>query len=169
MQIVEKDINSLVPYENNPRQNEGAVQFVANSIKEFGFRVPIIVDADNVIVAGHTRLLAAKELGLETVPCVVASDLTPQQVKAFRLADNKVAEASGWDYEKLEQELADIMNPEELDELQQELEGIDMTQFGFADSGTDNLQDIFEDAPQSHHEKKPKTVCCPHCGETFEI
>ena len=125
LQIVEKDINSLVPYENNPRQNEDAVQLVANSIKEFGFRVPIIVDADNVIVAGHTRLLAAKELGLEKVPCTVVTDLTPQQVKAFRLADNKVAEASGWDYEKLEQELADIMNPEELDELQQELEGIE--------------------------------------------
>lgn len=92
MNIIEIDINELKVYENNPRNNEQAVDKVAASIEEFGFKVPIIIDRDHVIIAGHTRLLAAKELGLEKVPCIVADDLTPEQVKAFRLADNKVSE-----------------------------------------------------------------------------
>jgi len=81
---------------------------VAESIKEFGFKVPIIVDKDNVIVAGHTRLRAAKKLGMKTVPCIVADDLTPEQIKAFRLADNKVSEFSEWDMDLLTSELKEI-------------------------------------------------------------
>lgn len=84
MQIIEKMVDDLKPYENNPRHNEQAVAYVVNSIKEFGFKVPIVVDADGVIVAGHTRLLAAKELGMQKVPCIVADDLTETQIKAFR-------------------------------------------------------------------------------------
>lgn len=117
MQIVEKELGELRPYENNPRKNEAAVEYVANSISEFGFKVPIVVDKDGVIVAGHTRYLAAKQLGLETVPTIVADDLTPEQVKAYRLADNKVAEIAVWDFGMLEDELSQL--------------DIDMADFGF--------------------------------------
>lgn len=101
-------IEQLTPYENNPRLNDGAVDAVASSIERFGFKVPIVIDTDNVIVAGHTRWKAAMKLGLKEVPCIVADDLTPEQVRAFRLADNKVGELAEWDFSKLERELADI-------------------------------------------------------------
>jgi site-specific DNA-methyltransferase (adenine-specific) len=127
-------ITEIKPYKNNPRINDGAVDAVAASIKEFGFRVPIIVDADNVIVAGHTRLKAAQKLGLSEVPVIVADDLTPEQVRAFRLADNKVGEIAEWDFEKLEEELKSL--------------NIDMSQFGFdiAEdvSGGEVIEDDFD-------------------------
>jgi len=108
MQIVEKKVTELKAYEKNPRKNDNAVGPVAESIKEFGFKVPIIIDKDNVIVAGHTRLKAAKRLKLKTVPCIVADDLTPDQIKAFRLADNKVSEFAEWDMDFLTPELKEI-------------------------------------------------------------
>lgn len=118
MTIIEKKISEIREYENNPRHNEGAVEAVAASIREFGFKVPIIIDSDGVIVAGHTRKKAAEHLGLDVVPCVVADDLTPEQVKAFRLADNKTAELAEWDMKKLAEELQGISD-------------IDMDIFGF--------------------------------------
>lgn len=102
MKIIYKDIDSLIPYENNPRKNDKAVKYVAESIKQFGFKIPIIIDKNNVIVAGHTRRKAAKKLKLKEVPCVVADDLTEEEIKAFRVADNKVAEKSEWDFEILD-------------------------------------------------------------------
>ena len=127
MNIIEKNINEITPYENNPRFNDDAVEMVANSIREFGFKNPIIVDKNNVIVAGHTRLKARKKLKLKTVPVIVADDLTEEQIKAFRLADNKVAEFSTWDMQALMAELEGI-------------EGIDMDDFGFdLDFGIDDL------------------------------
>lgn len=162
MQVIEKQVAELVPYENNPRHNEDAVKFVASSIQQFGFKVPIVISPDNVIIAGHTRVLAAKELGMATVPCVIADDLTEEQMKAFRLADNKVAEASGWDWDKLEQELF---------EIQSSTESIDMSDFGFEITAEeDNLDKFFEDTGSvKSTEEKTKTVTCPHCGMTFEI
>lgn len=112
------DINALKPYPSNPRKNEHAIEPVANSIREFGFKQPIVVDKNNTIIAGHTRLLAAKELGLTEVPVIVADDLTPEQVKAYRLADNKTGELAGWDFEQLDIELGNIAD-------------IDMSRFGF--------------------------------------
>ena len=117
MKIVNKKVDDLIPYENNPRYNDEAVEYVANSIKEFGFKVPIIIDKNNVIVAGHTRYKASLELGLEEVPTIVADDLTEEQVKAFRLADNKVSEKAEWNFNMLDAELADL--------------DIDMEDFGF--------------------------------------
>lgn len=117
MEIIEKRVDDLFPYGRNPRHNDVAVEAVANSIKEFGFKVPIVVDSHNVIIAGHTRLKAAKQLELETVPCIIADDLTEEQVKAFRLADNKVGEIAMWDLDLLTMELESI--------------DIDMTEFGF--------------------------------------
>ena len=118
MQIIEKSITEITPYEKNPRKNDEAVEYVANSIKEFGFKVPIVIDKDGVIVAGHTRYKAAQELGLEKLPCIIADDLTEEQVKAFRLADNKVGELAEWDFDLLNDELDGIFD-------------IDMSDFGF--------------------------------------
>lgn len=118
MQILEIATTELIEYDSNPRKNDEAVQYVAASIREFGFKVPVIVDKNNVIVAGHTRLKAAKFLGLDSVPCIVADDLTDEQVQAFRLADNKVSEFAEWDEELLALELSEIID-------------IDMTDFGF--------------------------------------
>lgn len=118
MHIIEKSLQQLQPYEKNPRKNDGAVQAVANSIREFGFKVPLVIDKNHVIIAGHTRYKAALQLGMETVPCVIADDLTEEQIKAFRIADNKVGEIAEWDYNMLESELA-------------EMESIDMKLFNF--------------------------------------
>ena len=108
MQIYDKRLDEIKPYENNPRHNDNAVDAVANSIREFGFKVPIVVDSEGVIVAGHTRYKAAKKLGLDKVPCIIADDLTDEQVRAFRLADNKVGELATWDLDTLKVELDNI-------------------------------------------------------------
>ncbi|HDT7379380.1 TPA: ParB N-terminal domain-containing protein [Enterococcus faecalis] len=120
MDIKVQKTEDLIPYEKNPRHNEDAITAVAKSIEKFGFKVPIVVDASNVIVNGHTRLKAAKYLGLKEVPTIIADDLTPEQIKAFRLADNKVGEIATWDEELLNAEL------DELADLD-----FDMTEFGF--------------------------------------
>ena len=108
IKIVEKDAAELIPYENNARINDEAVEFVANSIAEFGFKNPIIIDANNVIIAGHTRLKAAQSLGITKVPCIIADDLTEEQIKAFRIADNSTSQVAQWDMQKLLSELQDI-------------------------------------------------------------
>ena len=116
IKIIEKSIDELIPYENNARINDNAVESVAKSIKEFGMKNPIIIDKDNVIVAGHTRLKALKSLGIEKAPCIIVDDLTEEQIKAFRIADNSTAQIADWDLEKLNKELASI--------------DLDMTMFG---------------------------------------
>jgi ParB family transcriptional regulator, chromosome partitioning protein len=151
MQIINKSIKELTPYEKNPRKNQEAVKYVANSIKEFGFKVPIVIDAEGVIVAGHTRVLAAKQLGLKEVPCIVADDLSEEQVKAYRLADNKTAEIAEWDIELLNTELLDLEA------------NFDMADFGF---------EIFPPAgviPESNKELDEDEMAntsheCPKCG-----
>lgn len=157
MKIIDKKINELKEYENNPRNNDGAVAAVAESIKQFGFKVPIIIDSDGVIIAGHTRRKAAEMLGLDKVPCVIADDLTEEQIKAFRLADNKTAELAGWDFAKLEAEL------EELTALD-----VDMAKFGFVMNDDINIDDFFTEAEEKK-EKEPKKIQCPCCGEWFEV
>lgn len=127
MNIIEQNIEKLIPYENNPRNNDDAVDQVAESIKEFGFQQPIVVDKENVVIVGHTRLKAAKRLGLKKVPVVVADELTDEQAKAYRLADNKTNELASWKFELLDEELLGIGQ-------------IDMGKFGFdMASLTDNL------------------------------
>lgn len=149
MQIEEVNINELTPYSNNPRNNDAAVDAVAASIKEFGFKVPIIIDKDNVIVAGHTRLKAALKIGLEKVPCIKADDLTPEQLKAFRLADNKVGELATWDFDKLEEELT------ELDSLNLDFE---MSDFGFdvSENRGGDLENVIEDDYDEEPPEDPK-------------
>ena len=108
MRVQQRIITDIKPYEQNPRINDAAVDVVAASIREFGFRQPIVVDEEGVIIVGHTRFKAAQELGLEEVPVHVAQGLTPAQVKAYRLADNKTGELAEWDYDLLPIELADL-------------------------------------------------------------
>lgn len=135
MQIIEKPLSEIRPYENNPRNNDAAVQYVANSLREFGWKQPIVIDRDGVIIAGHTRWKAAKKLGLKTAPCVMADDLTEDQVKAYRLADNKVGEIAEWDFDALEKEL---------DEIE-----LDMSEFGFELEDEEEPAEIVEDeAPE---------------------
>lgn len=146
MDILNLGLEEIKPYEKNPRNNDNAVDAVAASIREFGFKVPIIIDKDNIIVAGHTRYKAAKKLGLKTVPCIKADDLTDEQVKAFRLADNKVAEQADWDFELLNEELETIT--------------MDMDQFGFdlpEDDDEETQTEIIEDdVPDVPEEPKSK-------------
>lgn len=157
MKIVNIKVKDLKVYESNPRNNEPAIEAVVNSIKEFGFKVPLIITKDNVIVAGHTRRLAAEQLGLKEVPCIVADDLTPEQIKAYRLADNKTAELAEWDFTLLEKEL------EELTAFD-----VDMSQFGFDES-------LFEDEEPTKTYKNEELSEeefaeenyqheCPRCG-----
>ena len=152
MEIINKKIEELKPYENNPRRNDEAVKYVAESIKEFGFKVPIVVDKNNVIVAGHTRYKASKKLGLKEVPCIVADDLTDEQIKAFRLADNKVSEYAEWDIDILNKELMSF-------------ETIDMTEFGFElDDETEPPAEVEEvDIPEIMEEAISKP------GEIYQL
>ena len=127
MNILMLAVGSIAPYGKNPRKNDEAVKYVAESIKQFGFKVPIVIDKNNIIVAGHTRWKAAKKLGLKEVPCIVADDLTDEQIKAFRLADNKVAEKAEWDFDLLAIEMDELLD-------------FDMTVFGF--------EEVLEDEPE---------------------
>ena len=142
-EITLKKLDEIKPYDKNPRNNEAAVQLVANSIKEFGFKVPIVVDKAGVIVCGHTRYKAAHLLGLDEVPCIVADDLTPAQIRAYRLADNKVAEASQWDFENLADEMAGLAD-------------FDMTAFGFAELGDiePDVDEEYKDMPECKNENQ---------------
>ena len=128
-------ISEILPYAKNPRKNEKSVKFVKESIRQFGFKVPIIIDSKREIVCGHTRLLAAKSLGLSEVPCIVADDLTDEQIKAFRLADNKVGEFSDWDLDLLNNELSEIAE-------------IDMGDFGFDLSEVEEKEVVEDEVPE---------------------
>ena len=143
MDVIEKKLKDIKPYEKNPRKNDSAVDAVSNSIREFGFKVPVVIDKDGVIVCGHTRYKAAKKLGLKAVPCVVADDLTDEQIKAYRLADNKVSELAEWDFNILGEELEGIFD-------------IDMSDFGF-----DLTEE--EDAQTEREDLSDKV------GETYEV
>lgn len=142
MEIKNIKLDELIPYEKNPRLNDKAVKYVAESIKEFGFKVPIVIDKNNVIVAGHTRYKASIELGLTEVPCIVANDLTEEQVKAFRLADNKVGEIAEWDFNLLAEEL-------------QGIDDLDMEAFGFEMPKND--EEVEEDEYDVELPKEPKS------------
>ena len=152
MKTVDIAIEQIKPYEKNPRHNENAVEAVAQSIKQFGFQQPLVLDKNYVIIVGHTRFKASQELGLKTVPCVIADNLTEEQVKAYRLADNKVGELATWDFEMLRAELDEIPD-------------IEMTDFGFdlegVDIDWDNVGELDED---SYEEPKKDMLQCPNCS-----
>jgi site-specific DNA-methyltransferase (adenine-specific) len=155
LQVVERKLKDIKPYERNPRKNKRAVAAVKRSIEEFGFRVPIIVDGNNVIIAGHTRYQAAKELGFDTLPALDGSDLTPEQVKAYRIADNRTGDFADWDAELLNAEVADI--------------SIDLDWLELSDLGVGaDFAPGSEEEQGNLSEKTPVMVVCPHCGQEFE-
>lgn len=157
IKIIEKDIDELIPYENNARINDKAVDIVANSIKEFGFKNPCIIDKDNVIVAGHTRVLALKKLGIKKVPCIVADDLTEEQIKAFRIADNSSAQVAEWDMDKLMKELETI--------------DYDMEKFGLSEQMAEiekiieNNKEVEEDNFEAELPEEPKS----QLGDIYQL
>ena len=178
-QIIYKRPQDITPYENNPRKNDRAVPYVMESIQRFGFKVPIVIDRNNIVVNGHTRLKAALKLGLAEVPCIVADDLSEDQIKAFRLADNKVSEFAVWDTDK----------------LLEELEGLSALDFDIQAIGFEpldvNIDEFFQEqspapvqqAPQAAAAQEParpvvagdendhpqRFIKCPHCGEMIEV
>lgn len=160
MKIEQWDIDRVRPYERNPRRNDKAVQAVAESIREFGFRQPIVVDSGGVIVVGHTRYKAALKLGLKTVPVHVAADLTPQQARGYRLADNRTAENAEWDVDLL---------PIELGELRDE--GFDLKLAGFSDKElAEYLREFDTDLDDGDADADAAdTVRCPKCGHEFPV
>ena len=152
MNTIDLTLDKIKPYDKNPRRNDNAVQAVMNSIQEFGFQQPLVLDKDNVIIVGHTRFKAAQKLGLETVPCVIADNLTEEQVRAYRLADNKVGELAQWDFELLQNEMDAVLE-------------IDMSDFGFDLNPLDidwaNVEELNDDT----YEEPTKTMLqCPNCN-----
>jgi len=173
-------VSELIPYTKNPRKNDAAVERIANLIKEYGFKKPILVDEKNnknEIIAGHTRLKAALLLGIEKVPVIFADDLSPEQVKAFRIADNKSGEWAEWDISLLTEEISDLSET-----------GFDIDLTGFSDIEVSNLLPDFNDNSSSDHSiygagsggipsEEPEydesiadgieMIKCPHCGKEF--
>ena len=144
MKIVNVPVDEITPYENNPRINEGAVEQLARIIEQLGFRNPAVLNKDKVVIEGHTRLLAVKKLGWETMPCIIATDLTPEQEQALRIADNKIAEIAEWDDDKLKVELAALQEA-----------GFDLSLLAFGD---DELEDLLRDDTGTHGETEPDAV-----------
>ena len=153
-------IENLIPYIRNPRKNENTIEKVASSIKEFGFRQPIVVDDEKVIIAGHTRYEAAKRLQLSIVPVHVAKGLTEQQVKAYRIADNRVGQASEWDYDLLKLEIEELAKPELTGFEDFEISDI-LKEINFS-PGTESEQSKLD-------ELEPKMIECPFCQKEFDI
>jgi ParB-like chromosome segregation protein Spo0J len=161
MQIEQREIDRIKPYDKNPRRNDKAIAAVAESIREFGFRQPIVVDKDGVIVVGHTRYKAALKLGLATVPVHVAADLTPQQARAYRIADNRTNEAAEWDVDLLPIELGELRDG-----------GADMTLLGFTDKElAEYLKEFDTDIEDGEGDAAgdAETVRCPRCGHEFPV
>ena len=147
------DINSVIPYENNPRHNDQAVEAVAESIRQCEYIAPIIVDENMVILAGHTRHKALQLLGEENIEVMIIEGLTEEQKIKFRLLDNKTNEFSGWDWSALDKEL----------------EGLDFENYDFGLSLDDIDIDALFNSLSETPEKKTKTVICSHCGKEFEL
>jgi len=178
VQVVDLPLKDIRPYWRNPRKNDGAVDAVRRSIETYGYNQPIVVDAENVIIAGHTRYKALQQLGVDTASCVVL-DLDPAKAKEYRIADNKTNELSSWDYENLIPELREVGNLEDL-------------QIYFQDDDLDRLvRDVsptYEAPPaQEHIEERGRqmdqrferdnaeelasyvTLVCPECAEEFAV
>lgn len=154
LKMVYRSIESILPYEKNPRINDEAVSAVKESIQEFGFKIPVVLSADDVIVAGHTRIKAAKELGMTEVPCIIADDLSEEQIRAFRLADNKSAEIATWDDALLQEELENIFN-------------INMELFGFLDEALPDP--VEEDNKYTMETKIPQYQITGECPDISEM
>ena len=188
-QISYRDISEIHPYANNPRNNDAAVEPVAQSIRDFGFRVPILIDREGTIIAGHTRYKAAQLLGMERVPCILVDDLSDEQVRAYRIADNKVAEASSWDEDilRIEMEALKALNVDleqtgftdlEVDGILREMQDVDFEDFFIepvqkpaerAQQEPSPQRDEEDEVRQPASESPAKRIKCPHCGAWIDL
>ena len=152
MEIIFKKLQDIIPYDNNPRFNQQAIDYVANSIKEFGFKVPLVTDKNNVIVTGHTRYEACKKLNIKEVPTIIADDLTEEEINAYRLADNKVSELAVWDY----------------DLLKEEVEQIDINKLKVFDINDKEIE--YADEKETTEAKPEEDFCykCPRCQQLID-
>ena len=161
MEIVDMPIGQIKPYKKNPRKNEKAVPEVVKSIKEFGFRQPLVVDSSMVLIVGHTRLLAAKELGLASVPVHIASTLTPAQVRAYRIADNRSHDKSEWDVTLLNEELGELFEMDEKFDIH------------FMDFSLEDFKDkeFIPDLPNEDEDEKPekKPILHVECKDMSDL
>ena len=181
MKIVTLNITDIKPYWRNPRQNDGAIAAVKQSIETFGFNQPIILDADNVIIAGHTRYKALQELGIKKIPCVIKADLSAQDAKAYRIADNKTSELSIWDMDKLIPELREIEGIKDLDIYFPKVSLEDMLKMSAGGGETfhnptqeaiGKVQAKLEATFTNNSEARQSAyveVTCPHCAESFHV
>lgn len=159
MEVRDIKLTEIKAYESNPRDNRQAVDMLCTSIKKFGFLVPVVLDKNNVIVCGHTRLMAAQKMKLKTIPCVYADDLSEEAIREYRLVDNKVHEFSSWDWDKLQEELTKFEYINVVNDFDFE---IDDKAIGF---GEEEQQ---QEKPKK--EKGEKLVCtCPKCHKEFEV
>ena len=154
--ITNLKINEIKPYESNPRNSELSLPKVKDSIKNFGFNQPILIDKDNVIITGHTRYKAAKELELDNVPCIIVTDLSEQQIKAYRIADNKVGQDSSWDVALLKEELQKLR-----------LENFPVTQTGYSDVELENLEVELEKIKATTTTEKLQTIEPPNFSDAM--
>ena len=157
LRVIDIPIEEIQPYINNPRINEDAVPGVAASIKAYGFQQPIVVDKNMVIISGHTRYKAAKLLGYSLVPVAIADDLTPEEARAYRLADNKTAEFAAWDTEKLAEELTELNKEDYSFPYDYGLEGVEIDP---------DMQEEFmgHDVVVDDPKKEKHDIICPRCG-----
>ena len=167
MQIENRTLSNIKPYKNNPRRSVKTIAKIVTSIKEFGFKQPLVLDKEGVIIVGHSRYLAAKELGLETVPCVIAKELTPQQIRAYRIADNRIAQDGEWDTDLLAIELSEI-NKSDFDFTktgftQAELESLILDPI----SGTQSLTSITEDSQKVQDPEFYEASVSAHTDEEY--
>lgn len=181
MQPVMLKITEIKPYWRNPRNNDDAIEAVKQSIRDYGFNSPIVLDKDHVIITGHTRYKALQELGVTDIPCIIKDDLTPQQVKEYRIADNKTSELSSWDMDKLIPELREIEEIEDmnvyfptisLEELLQETAGAQQTYNSPTQESIGKvetkMQMTFEDRSKVQQSAYVEVIC-PHCTEAFHV
>ncbi len=178
MEIQLLDIRQVRPYHRNPRKNDKAVEAVKQSIRDYGFNSPIVVDKKHVIIAGHTRYKALLEMKFEKVPCVVL-DIDEKKAKEYRIADNKTSELSDWDMDNLIPELREIGS---LEDMQIYFASVDVEDLIKESIGSMNFADITQedvdkksdsmatayDTPTAQPETRMQVIC-PHCGEEFEI
>lgn len=181
MQPTMLKITDIKPYWRNPRNNDDAIEAVKQSIRDYGFNSPIVLDKDHVIITGHTRYKALQELGVTDIPCIIKDDLTPQQVKEYRIADNKTSELSSWDMDKLIPELREIEEIEDmnvyfptisLEELLQETAGAQQTYNSPTQESIGKvetkMQMTFEDRSKVQQSAYVEVIC-PHCTEAFHV
>ena len=161
MKIKNIEIEKVIPYENNPRINQDAVNVVKDSLSKFGFKQPIVIDKNNEIIVGHTRYYAARELNIELVPCLIANDLSEAEIKAYRIMDNKSSEYARWNFGLLTQEMQEI----------EEISNLDLKYTGFSDREIENMigniEVNLEDEENVSRMDELNQIECPSCGHRF--